>query len=234
MSTRCPAQVKRTAVTAKERNDSAENALAETSRFWRSSVSARGTIFLITIATGRRWSVPSIKAFSGGAAAPPAAGLALVRPAEERERRAEQDLQRRRAASGARRTRRRARSAPPTAATRAPVDLRPAGDARASRRAASAGAACTARPGRRASAAARSGSSRRGRRSRAAAARRARAAGATRPTRVIRGSPRLTAQPGTLLLRADDHRPQLQQLELARRPSRPAAAGRARARRRPA
>ena len=97
---------------------------------------------------------------------------------------------------------------------RPPVDLRPAGQAGPDLEPLRAGGPCTSRPGSGASAAARSGSSRRGGRSRAAAARRSSAGAAARPTRVMRRSPRVDREAGALLLRADDHRPQLQQLEV--------------------
>ena len=146
------------------------------------------------------------------AAAPPA-GVAPVRAAEERQRRPQQDLQVDAAASGARRTRRRARSARPTAASRDRGSA-PSPSAPAARRAASAAGRCTSRPGSAASAAVRSGSSRRGRRSRAGAARRSTSCRRIRPHARDAAVARVDREPRTLTLRVDDHRPELQQLEV--------------------
>ena len=143
----------------------------------------------------------------------PAAGRAPVRPAEERERRAEEDLQ-----VDARRA---VLDVPDVELDpvvprerRAAVDLRPAGEPGPDVEPPPLALACTARPGSGASAAGRSRTCRRGRRSRAAAARRSTCAGAKRPDA---GDARVAAVDGVagaLLLGVDDHRAELQQLEV--------------------
>src|SRR2546429_4904502 len=90
MSTRWPAQVKRTAVTAKERNDSAQRAPAATSHCRRRCASDASLLSQYDC-FGEEAGRTFLEAI-GGSAGAPAAGLALVRAAEQGKRRSQQGL----------------------------------------------------------------------------------------------------------------------------------------------